>query len=171
MDVFTQDQVDAAQRPYALSPIPGPKSTPSLLDHLFGVRIVRDLGTLATSIGGLTDEPIVQRTWGLLSGSYGPNFQVREMGRARNLFTAVLMHWAITLGYVALGLPFLRRWLKTKVTQPGDGPTKDDMKHDYFEYRGIGVPDVEKAGGPRAFCKLKYMGPLYVCEYCLVRAP
>lgn len=164
-DVWTKEQVASAQEPYALSPTPGPKQPPSLLDTLFGVRSVRGLGTLATSVGGLTDEPVVQRTWGLLKGAYGPNFQFREMGRARNWLTGTLMHWAIALGRAALRFSSVRNYLKKKVPQPGDGPSKEAMKMDYFEYRGVGVPEGAERKGPRAFCKVKYNGPMYVCEY------
>lgn len=164
-DVWTPAQQAAAQAPFALSPIPGPRRRPTLLGALFGVRVVRDLGVLATSMGGHTDEPIVQRTWGLLKGAYGPNFQFREMGRSRNWLMAALMHWALALGLFMLRFGFFRNWVKTKVPQPGSGPSKEAMKHDAFEYRGIGVPEGSQGKGPRAFCKVKYNGPMYVCKY------
>lgn len=83
MESFTLKQIGAATAPYAISPIPGPKTrdTTSLVTKIFGIRAAPDLGILTTSLGAKSDTPIVQRSWGLLGGNkfYGPNFHFHEV--------------------------------------------------------------------------------------------
>lgn len=165
MDVFSVKELAVAHAPYAISPIPGPK-TPnpnSWVTRILGLRSVPDLGILTTSIGGTIDTAIVQRSWGLLGGDdfYGPNFYFSEFMKSRNYLTGIAIHFAILFGSVALAIGPLRHLLKKFVYQPGDGPTKEEVRNDRIEYRGIGIPDVQTAKPPRAFCKASFEGSLY----------
>ena len=168
MDQFTFKQLEAAHAPYAISPIPGPK-TPnpnSLLTKLLGVRTVPDLGILTTSFGRVADTPIVQRSWGLLGGDafYGPNFHFTEFMRSSNYFSAVMAHFSLILGSVLIAIPFVRTLAKKFVFKPGEGPSSEDSANDRIEYRGIGVPDTETPTKVRAYCRAKYEGSVYECE-------
>ncbi|KAG0647549.1 trans-acting enoyl reductase [Hyphodiscus hymeniophilus] len=165
LDVYSFKQLGAANAPYALSPIPGPKtkSPKSLVTKLFGVRVVPDLGILTTSIGASADQPIIQRSWGLLGGNsfYGPNFQFAEYSKARNYLIAVMMHFGLMAGALLLAIPIFRQLARRFVYQPGDGPTKEEYKNDRFEYRGIASPDVQTANPPRAYVRAYFDGSLY----------
>lgn len=158
-------QLGAAHAPYALSPVPGPKvgASKPITQRLLGFRDVPDLGILTTSFSGMTDIPIVQRSWGL-HGNYGPNFQVTEMMKARNYLKAVMIHYSVVIGSLCLLIPFFRKFMKRFVYQPGDGPTKEETKNDRVEYRGIAKPDVDTPNPPRAYTRVSYEGSLYECE-------
>jgi hypothetical protein len=168
LDVYSIKQLGAASAPYALSPIPGPKikNTKSWITKLFGVRVVPDLGILTTSIGASADQPIVQRSWGLLGGNsfYGPNFRFGEYSKARNYLVAVMIHFGLAIGALCLAVPIFRKLARRFVYQPGDGPTKEESQKDRVEYRGIAKPDVETANPPRAFCRAYFSGSLYACK-------
>ncbi|KAE9367343.1 hypothetical protein N431DRAFT_561351 [Stipitochalara longipes BDJ] len=165
MDTFSFKQLEAAHAPYSISPIPGPK-TPNpnpLVTRIFGVRAVADLGILTTSLGRVSDTPIVERSWGLLGGAefYGPNFHFSEFYKSRNYLTAIMTHFSILVGSLFIAIPFMRTLARKYVYQPGDGPTKAQTKNDRFEYRGIGTPDVQTPNPARAFCKARYEGSVY----------
>ena len=165
MDVYPLKTIGATGAPFALSPIPGPDTRypKSWLTRLSGIRVVPDLGVLTTSIGGMADEPIVQRSWGLLGGDkfYGPNFHISIYMKARNYLHAVTIHFAIAIGGLLLAIPLFRKLARRYVYQPGDGPTKDESRNDRLEYRGIATPDVDTPNPPRAFCRAYYQGSLY----------
>jgi hypothetical protein len=165
MEHFTFKEISASMAPYALSPVPGPKATSTLAwtTKLFGVRSVRDLGILTTSLAGSSDTAIVHRSWGQLG--YGPNFKYYEYMKARNHLTAVALHFTLIFAGICLAIAPLRKLAKGYVYQPGDGPTKEEYKNDRFEYRGVASPDVQTPNPPRAFCKLSFDGSLYVCKY------
>jgi hypothetical protein len=95
---------------------------------------------------------------------YGPNFRFAEFMKSRNYLTAVVMHFSILAGTLLVAIPFLRTLARKYVTQPGDGPTKDQIRNDRFEYRGIATPDVKTPNPPRAFCKARYEGSVYECK-------
>ncbi|TAQ85745.1 hypothetical protein B7494_g5933 [Chlorociboria aeruginascens] len=162
MDIFSLKQVAAAHSPYALSPIPGPKSsiTPSLVTRIFGVRSIPDLGILTTALMGMTDAPIVQRSWGMLGGAsgYGPNFHFTEYTKVRNHFYAIVTHFGIVLAFFLLSIPLTRKIGRRFVMQPGDGPTKESARKHWTEYRGIGKQDNASEKSPRAFCRARYDG-------------
>lgn len=84
--------------------------------------------------------------------------------KSRNYLTGIAIHFAILFGSVALAIGPLRHLLKKFVYQPGDGPTKEEVRNDRIEYRGIGIPDVQTAKPPRAFCKASFEGSLYACK-------
>jgi short subunit dehydrogenase-like uncharacterized protein len=167
MDTFTLKELQAAHAPYSISPIPGPK-TPSptpFLTKILGVRNVPDLGILTTSLGRVSDTPIVERSWGLLGGSsfYGPNFHFSEYMRVRNTFAAVFTHLAILTGSLLLAIPLFRTIARKYVYAPGDGPTKKEAEKYMLEYRGVATPDVKTKTKTRAWCKARYDGSVYEC--------
>ena len=169
LDVYSLKQIGAAKASYALSPMPRPKTkdAKSWITKLFGVRVIPELGILTTSISASIDVPIVQRSWGLLGGSgfYGPNFRIEEYSKARNYLTAVLVHFGLVAGTICLAIPFLRKFARRFVYQPGDGPTKEECRNDRFEYRGIAQADVQNAIPPRAFVRAYFDGSAYACRF------
>jgi len=141
-----------------------------MITKIFGVRVVPDLGILTTSMGRVSDIPIVQRSWGLLGGAdfYGPNFWFSEFLKSRNYLTAVTTHFTLVFAGLMIAIPFVRKMTRSYVYKPGDGPTKEESKNDRVEYRGIATPDVKTPKPPRAFCTARYEGSLYDCESSLV---
>ncbi len=169
MDVYNFKQMQEANAPYALSPVPAPKvqSSNSWVTKLFGVRVLPDLGILTSSFGGMADLPTIHRSWGLLGGpeNYGPNFQVHEFAKAGNYFSAVLLHFGLMLGGALLTVPLIRTVARRFVYAPGDGPTKEEMKKESVEYRAIGFPDTREPTKARAYCKAYYKGGIYRCKH------
>ncbi|KAK2045638.1 saccharopine dehydrogenase [Colletotrichum somersetense] len=172
-DSFTLSQVRAQHKPYALSPVPNRNNVPSqtsLLTRLVGLRNVPGLGLMTTSIAGMTDAPIVQRTWGLLATlpsrekqAYGPNFSFREYMRAKGYLQGLAIHWALAFFglLLATAAPF-RKLVKMFVYQPGEGPDREASKKDEIEYRGIAIPDMQsKTACPKAFCRAWFNGSMY----------
>ena len=99
-----------------------------ILERLTGLRMEHALGGLLTdSIQGPTDIPLVHRSWSLYEGGnfYGPNFYLSAYMRAKGLFRGIVIHLALTFGFLALILPPVRWLLQRLVTQPGDGPSKE----------------------------------------------
>lgn len=160
-EAYNLREIGAALSPYAISPIPGPKTSnpTSWTTKAFGIRAVQDLGILTTSLAGTSDRAIVQRSWGLLG--YGPRFYFSEYMKARNYLTGVFFHFALIIGTVCIAIPFIRNLAKKYVYQPGEGPTKEEYKNDRFEYRGLGKPDIETPNAPRAFCRFSYESSCY----------
>ncbi|KAI4133234.1 MAG: hypothetical protein LQ338_000292 [Usnochroma carphineum] len=168
LDNYGLGEVAKASAPWALSPIPGPKSTAKipLQTKLLGIRQNEHLGTLTTSITAHPNVAIVQRTWGLLGGprSYGPNFQYREYMRAKNSFAGVIMHFALRLGVLALAIPPLR-WLIQYAAHtyfaPGQGASREDADQESFELRAIAETDEDLSLPKKAMAKFRYDGSLY----------
>ncbi len=166
MDSYGLKDMADAFKPWALSPIAGPKPTkgPTLVQKWLGIHTVPDLGTLTTSITGSTDRAIVHRTWGLMGGSsssYGPKFQFEEYMKVRNAFIGVAVHLLIGIGMVAIALPPVRWLLKKFVYAPGQGPTKEVTSKERIEYRSIAIADQQTPHPKRAFSVLKYDGGMY----------
>ena len=154
-----------ASRPWAMSPIPGPKPTDptSLATRLFGVRRVPGLGVLTTSIAGPTNTAIVQRSWGLFDEGryYGSKFQYKEYLTVRNVFVGVLMHFAFAFGAVALLLRPCRWLVRKLIYAPGEGASKENTKKDSVEWRAIATADEDSPNPRRAFGKFRYDGGGY----------
>ncbi|KAL9608630.1 MAG: hypothetical protein Q9167_006551 [Letrouitia subvulpina] len=167
-DHYGLDELKKSSKPFALSPIPGPKSVTSapFITKILGIRTVPDLGTLTTSIAAAPNVAIVERTWGLLGGKefYGPSFQYQEYSRARNKFAGVMAHFVITLVLNALTIPPLR-WLLQIVAHnvyaPGQGPSKEDTTGDSLELRAIAEADQQTSKPKRAMAKFRWQGGLY----------
>ncbi|PNP86329.1 hypothetical protein FNYG_00330 [Fusarium nygamai] len=171
-DVFSLQEIKEASSPYAQSPVKHkdptrPKS--SILQMIFGVRTVPNLGLQTTSVTNSTDVAVVERTWGLLSSTpsrkdefYGPNFVWVEHMKARNWLHGIFIHWLLIVGGVLLvSVAPLRNFLKKRVYQPGEGAKREDTAKDEIEYRGIAYPDSEKAAGKAALCRMWYHGGMY----------
>ncbi|KLO89893.1 uncharacterized protein LW93_1957 [Fusarium fujikuroi] len=171
-DVFSLQEIKEASSPYAQSPVKHkdptrPKS--SILQMIFGVRTVPNLGLQTTSVTNSTDVAVVERTWGLLSSTpsrkdefYGPNFVWVEHMKARNWLHGIFIHWLLIVGGVLLvSVEPLRNFLKKRVYQPGEGAKREDTAKDEIEYRGIAYPDSEKAAGKAALCRMWYHGGMY----------
>lgn len=175
-DAFSLKDIKDTFAPFALSPVPH-QSKPdrpsrSILQMLFGSHNVSDLGTLTTSVAGLTDAALVERTWGLFSSIpsrkeqfYGPNFRWSEGYRVRNWLGGVAIHWALLIGSVLVSLvPPFRALAKRFVTQPGGGPDAEAMKKESIEYRAIAYPDSQLASSKKALCRARFEGGLYLCK-------
>ncbi|KAG8627396.1 hypothetical protein KVT40_004879 [Elsinoe batatas] len=168
-DTYSLSFVGKALKPWALSPVSPVKTqdrsvSPSLIQKLTGVRSVPDLGTLTTSLQGAVDRTQVYRTWGLLDSGkfYGSSFRFLPYMTARNVFVGMLTHFAIAFGGLALLLSPLRALLKRFVYAPGDGPTRDESKHDYIEYRAIAEADSPDPSDPkRVFGRFAFEGSAY----------
>ncbi|KAI0024978.1 sporulation protein RMD1 [Xylariomycetidae sp. FL0641] len=166
---FDKKEIVKSHEPFALSPVPNSKRAPkaSLFSKLTGSYNVPGLGLLSTSITSGTNAAVVQRTWGLLQEepglrkyAYGPNFTYREFMKARNMITALAMHYGLIIGITLLMFcsPF-RALLRKLVFQPGEGPSREDAAKEYIEFRGVASAD----GVPRkqALCKAWYTGSMY----------
>ncbi|KUL83057.1 hypothetical protein ZTR_09906 [Talaromyces verruculosus] len=121
----------------AATPYPSTRTTPrkSIIEAIFGVRAVSDLGTLTSSPSGMVDETTVIRSSTLMSFLYGPHFTYREYLRVRNVLLGVAFHYALSIG-VALLLFAPFRWIARRfVPAPGNGPTREEAVNDYSEFR------------------------------------
>ncbi|KAK0838132.1 hypothetical protein LTR03_012247 [Friedmanniomyces endolithicus] len=163
-------------RPWSLSPVKPTQQAPSrpLLEKATGVRTVSDLGTLTDSLQSAADIPIVNRTWGLMDGGrfYGPNFHMTCYSRTRNTLTGLGVHLVMTLGFLAILLPPVRWLLQRFVVQPGEGPTKEEAKNDYVEWRAIAHAEVSDPSDPkRAYGRMRFEGSMYLLTgICLAEA-
>lgn len=113
-----------------LSTVAAPQQSHSrpIWERLSGLRMEHGLGGLLTdSIQGPTDIPLVHRSWSLYEGGqlYGPNFYLSAYMRAKTLIRGIVIHLALTFGFLALIFPPVRWLLQRLVTQPGDGPSKE----------------------------------------------
>lgn len=167
-DAYSLSEITESSKPWSLSKIPSPKSIPQtpLIQKLLGVRTVRDLGTLTTSLQGGADATIVHRTWSLLDAGnyYGPNFRFSPYMHVRNLFTGVMVHFALAIGVLFLLLPPVRWFLKSRVFQPGQGPSRESSRNDYVEYRALATVDSEGAdpSDPKRITgRLAWQGSMY----------
>lgn len=162
---YSLKDIFAASAPFALSPVPGPKTadTTSWFTKICGVRSVPDLGTLTTAPSSMIDTPIVQRSWGLLG--YGPKFSFGEYRKVRNAFQGIAIHIALTIAPLFLFLPFIETIAKFVIPAPGDGPNKELAAKDRLVFKGIATPDVSAPNPPRAVCRASIEGSVYACKY------
>lgn len=165
LDHYSLKEIRDALAPWALSPVPGPKSSrgSSLLTRLLGVRYDTNLGTLTSFIAASGNTAIVLRTWGLLDSGryYGPKFHYSEYMQVRNALVGVGIHLALVFAGLALLFPPFR-WLAMKfVYQPGQGASKESTKNDALEYRAIATADQDTQNPSRAIAKFGYNGDLY----------
>ena len=160
-----------------MSPVPHSQQplrpSKTLVHRVLGIRYIKNLGLTTTFIGAVTDTPIIERTWGLLSTIpsrkaefYGPNFHYREVFRARNWLYGIAVHIGLFFGTLILAfLPFVRNLLKKAVYQPGEGRTKDESANEELEYRGIATPDKD-GETKRAFVTASFRdGSMYYCKF------
>ena len=165
LDHYSLNEVAKATSPWAMSPVPGPKSVHStpLMSKLLGIRSVPDLGTLATSFAAGPNMAIVHRSWGLIDRGnyYGHNFKYKEYMRVRNSFIGVALHFAIAFGFVALTVPPVRWLLKKLVTAPGQGPSREAADRETIEFRSIATADQDGSDPKRAFARMRWEGGMY----------
>lgn len=152
-------------KPWALSPIPGPKSgkSISLLTKIFGVRVVPDLGILSSSLAAKPNEAIVQRSWGLLDSGkfYGSKFTFHEYQHAGSKLFGFASNLALAFGLFLVTLsPF--RWLIRKlVPAPGQGPSKESHEKELLDYRAVAIADESGPEPHRAFSRFRWEGGIY----------
>ncbi|OCL04489.1 hypothetical protein AOQ84DRAFT_346151 [Glonium stellatum] len=173
-DHYPLSHLGASMKPYALSPVqpmaPTPPPSSGLLHRLLGIRYVPELGTLTDGLMASVDTSIAHRSWGLYTQSpdpdaaYGPRFRFTEYMRAKNTFTAALIHYAFLLGFSLLLLPptraLLSPLLRRRLPLPGAGPAKDAIKKEFLNYRAVGVADTQR--GERALARLEFGGGAYM---------
>lgn len=155
--------------PYALSPVTNNHPAPrrSLLSSITGLSSVPGLGLLSTSATGGANAAIVFRTWGLTKQEpslqmefYGPHFTYRELMKARNFVTGILMHYGLIIGALLLLLAPFRTLMRKLISKPGEGPDKEEAKKEYIELRAVAKPDLEVTK-QQVFGKLSYTGSMY----------
>ncbi|EAT78741.2 hypothetical protein SNOG_13717 [Parastagonospora nodorum SN15] len=150
-----------SMHPYSLSPVKSDNTvgTPagSFPHNLLGLLSVPELGGLQTvGLMASVDECITHRSWGLYSQaaqstndasvSYGPRFRFNEYMRAGGVVSALLVKLALGSVGLFLALP-PTRWIlaplmkKFLIPAPGEGPSKEKMKKDFMNYRGVGVAE------------------------------
>ena len=165
LDHYSLKEVAKSTTPWAMSPVPSPKSVQStpLMSKLLGVRSVPDLGTLATSFTAGPNVAIVYRSWGLFDRGdfYGRNFKYNEYMRVRNAFIGVALHFALTIGMVALTIPPVRWLLKKLVTMPGQGPTREAADKESLELRSVATADQDGPNPKRAIARMRWEGGGY----------
>ncbi|KKZ67649.1 hypothetical protein EMCG_06709 [[Emmonsia] crescens] len=152
-----------AQSPYYLSASP-PKTTysPPLLQQLFGVRVVPELGTMTSYITGHCDVAIVHRSRSLMPELYGPDFHFEAFVAVRNALVGALLHISFMFGMLALTLPPVR-WLVTKlIYAPGEGPAKKSTGN-RIEYRALATAEHKSPEGKpiKVFGSYKAQGDAY----------
>ncbi|GAB7348833.1 hypothetical protein MBLNU459_g7542t1 [Dothideomycetes sp. NU459] len=165
---YTLKKIGEASKPWSLSPVAPPQFSPlegkSLYEKITGVRVVRDLGTLTTSLQGATDATVVGRSWGLFEGGqyYGRKFRFQPYMHARNVFTGALVHFAIVLGMASLLLAPARWLFRQLVFQPGTGPSRESSRNDHLEYRALAAVDSKDPADPKRLSgRLEWNGSGY----------
>ena len=165
LDAYSLNDIGRANKPWAMSPIPGPRSQSpvSLFTRLFGVRLVNGLGTMTTSIGASTNRAIVQRSWGLLDKGryYGPKFQYSEFLSVRNTLVGIVVHFAFVFGSLLLLLKPIRWLVKKLVYAPGQGRAKIHTKKEVLEFRAVATADEAERPPRRAFARFRWDGGIY----------
>lgn len=163
MDHFSLKELAECAKPFAHSPIPGPKAATSKpwYTRILGIRHVPLLGTLTTYVGAVSDVPIVERSWGLLGGAqfYGPNFRYSEYFRVNSPFYGMVIHFGLLFSQIFLLFGFIRNIIKKRVLQPGDGADESVTSSDFVDYRAVGYP--EKQTTQKAFSRVRFDGGLY----------
>lgn len=162
---YSAEEVDESRRPWALSPIPGPKPEKAIswATKIFGVRFVPKLGFLTTSVFARINESIVERSWGLQDNGrfYGSKFSYAEYQKTNNRAAGVVTHFLILLVFLALRTT-PGRWLAKRFWYaPGQGPTKELTKNELLEYRIIATADQNGRTTKRAFGRFRYEGGMY----------
>jgi short subunit dehydrogenase-like uncharacterized protein len=149
----------------AATPRPPTRVTPrkSLTEIVFGVRAVRDLGTLTTAPSGFTDETIVNRSSTLMPALYGPAFSFRQYLHVRNAFIGAAFHYALIIGLSLLLLPPVRWLVHRFLPGPGQGPTREESANDQAVVRVVMKTTQKGADGKpkRALGTISYQGSQY----------
>lgn len=162
---YSRKELVDSMKPWALSPISGPKSKKpmSLYRKVFGVYTDPDFGVLIPSPICNANKAIVQRSWGLLDNGefYGLGFTFEEYQRVRNQAVGIMTYFAFIFGMLALTVsPF--RWLVRKfVYAPGQGPLKESHEKESLEYRVRAIADQSALRPQRGLARFRYEGGMY----------
>lgn len=150
-------------QPFSLAASPPPQvPRESIMEKVLGVRTVRDMGTLTTSPSGMADISIVHRSSSLMPEFYGPRFYFRQFLHVRSTLVGVAVHYLFLTGLALLMLPPVRWLVKKLIYAPGQGPTRENSKNDYVEYRAIATADQNTPTPQRVLGKLRIQGSMYV---------
>ncbi|KAJ5800340.1 uncharacterized protein N7518_002408 [Penicillium psychrosexuale] len=158
---FSMSELSKSMTPFSLAASPPPKNIPhdSILEKIFGVRSIRDLGTVTTSPSGICDITIVQRSSSLMPELYGQQFVFRQFLSVRNALVGVAIHIGFLVALSLLALSPVRWLVKKFVFAPGSGPRREDSTNDLLEYHAIAT--AESAPVQRVFGKITYHGAMY----------
>ncbi|KAJ5102211.1 hypothetical protein NUU61_004433 [Penicillium alfredii] len=150
--------------PYSLTASAPPKDIPgeTILQKLFGVRSIRDLGSVTTSPNGMADVALVHRSSSLMPELYGQRFVFHQFLSVRNAFIGVAIHVGFLLGMSLLMIPPVRWLLRKFVYSPGNGPSREDSLNDRLEYHAVATADQSSTAPQRMFGKLSYEGGMYL---------
>jgi short subunit dehydrogenase-like uncharacterized protein len=148
--------------PFSLSASAPPKNIPSqpILEKVFGVRAIRDLGTVTTSPSAIADITIVHRSSSLMPELYGPQFFFHQYLSVRNAMIGLALHFGFMIGISLLALPPVRWLVRKFVFAPGSGPRREDSTNDRLEYHAVATAD--NAEAQRVFGKITYGGGMYL---------
>ena len=91
---------------------------------------------------------------------YGPNFSYRELMKAHNAMTGIMMHYGLITGSLLLLLPPFRSLLRKFIFKPGEGPEVEQAKKEHIEFRAVAKPDISDTK-KQVFGKLSYIGSMY----------
>lgn len=185
-DHFSFSELNALNEPYSMSPIPHPEQarpSKTYMQQFLGIRDIPGLGMLTTSVAGMVDVTVVERSWGLLftipsrrDQFYGPKFNWAEYSKPRNWFQGVAIHWGVVISKLLLSLvPPVRRFALKVIERSNHGQQdRDEIAMEKIEYRGLATPDTEQPSEKKAFCRAWFNGGLYYCEsarrFCLKHA-
>lgn len=165
LEAYGPKEIARALKPWAMSPIPGPRSTisSSFLAKISGVRTVPGLGVVTNSFVGRTNAAIVSRSWGLLDkGSYyGPKFNYKEYITVRNALVGVIVNLTFVLGAVLLAFRPVRWLLQRLVYAPGEGESRENTRNEFVEFRAIATADEETLHPRRASARFLWKGGHY----------
>ena len=154
-----------SMRPWALSPINGPKSEKpsSWITKIFGVRSVPKLGIVTTSMLAASNESIVQRSWGLQDNGkfYGSNFSYAEYETTSNRVAGTVAHFFGWFLLFALAIKPVRWLVKKFVYAPGQGAVKESTKDELLDHRTVATADHNGRTTKRALGRFRYEGGIY----------
>ncbi|KAJ5329546.1 hypothetical protein N7452_009936 [Penicillium brevicompactum] len=161
-DWLPVSELSRSMTPFALSASAPPKKIPSdtILERVFGVRAIRDLGTVTTSPSAIADITLVHRSSSLMPELYGQQFVFRQFLSVRNALIGVAVHIGFAVGLTLLLLSPVRWLLRKFVFAPGAGPRREDSTNDRLEYNAIAMAD--NAEKQRAFGKISFSGGMYL---------
>jgi short subunit dehydrogenase-like uncharacterized protein len=168
---YSLKHLGTSMKPYSISPVrptnPAPPPTSSLFYRLLGLVNVPELGGAQTvGLMASVDTCLVHRSWGLYEDiakrrsqpdlAYGPRFRFTEYMRAKSLIFGALFKFGLAFAGLLLALP-PTRWVlapllkKFVIPAPGEGPSKEEMKHEFLHYRILGTAETE--GKEKALAK------------------
>ncbi|CAG8148798.1 unnamed protein product [Penicillium salamii] len=161
-DWLPVSELSRSMTPFALSASASQNKMPreTILEKVFGVRAIRDLGTVTTSPSAIADITIVHRSSSLMPELYGQKFVFRQFLSVRNAVIGIALHVGFTVGLALLLLSPVRWLLRKFVFAPGAGPRREDSTNDRLEYNAIATAD--NAEKQRVFGKISFAGSMYV---------